>query len=218
MSGRRIPALDGLRAFAVLGVMAYHLGLGWASGGYLGVDLFFVLSGFLITSLLVEEWRGTGRIRLGAFWGRRARRLLPALFLVLIAVALYAWLNGRLATVATGGAAIDLSGLRDDAFATLFYVANWHLVLVHQSYFAQFSAPSPLQHTWSLAIEEQFYVIWPLVVVGIYKIAPRRWRTVGVTVAVVGAAASAIAMAVLYHVGSDPSRCTTAATRGPSTS
>src|SRR5580698_739365 len=160
VTGQYLPALDGLRAFAVAGVFAYHLGFGWASGGYLGVDLFFVLSGFLITSLLLEEWVTTARIKLAAFWARRARRLLPALFLVLGAIALYVVLNGRFGPPGSA-AQVDLSGLRGDALATLFYVANWHAIFAHQSYFAQFSAPSPLEHTWSLAIEEQFYLVWP---------------------------------------------------------
>ncbi len=174
--------------------------------GFLGVDLFFVLSGFLITSLLVEERLSSGRIRLGAFWGRRARRLLPALFLVLVAVSVYAVINGRFSSAASGGAAIDLSGLRGDALATLFYVANWHAIFSHQSYFTQFSTPSPLQHTWSLAIEEQFYLVWPLVTLGILRWGRRWWRGAGVALCVVGAAASAIAMAALYHPGLDPSR------------
>ena len=95
VTGHHLPALNGLRAVAVIGVVAYHLQLGWASGGYLGVDLFFVLSGFLITTLLLEEWVGSGRIDLAAFWGRRARRLLPALFLVVGALALYLILNAQ---------------------------------------------------------------------------------------------------------------------------
>ena len=206
VSGRHLPALDGLRALAILGVIAYHLNLGWMSGGYLGVDLFFVLSGFLITSLLIEERLGSGRILLGAFWGRRARRLLPALFLVLAAVSVYAVINGRFSSPASGGAAIDLSGLRGDALATLFYVANWHAIFSHQSYFTQFATPSPLQHTWSLAIEEQFYLVWPLVTVGLLRWAQHRWRVAGATLCVVGAAASAVAMAVLYQPGADPSR------------
>jgi peptidoglycan/LPS O-acetylase OafA/YrhL len=206
VSGRHLPALDGLRAVAILGVMAYHLGFGWASGGYLGVDLFFVLSGFLITSLLVEERHSSGTIRLGAFWGRRARRLLPALFLVLVAVSLYAIINGRFSSPGAGGAAIDLSGLRGDALATLFYVANWHSIFTHQSYFAQFSTPSPLQHTWSLAIEEQFYLVWPLLVVGLFRWTAARWRKVGATLCVIGALGSAAAMAVLYNPAGDPSR------------
>jgi peptidoglycan/LPS O-acetylase OafA/YrhL len=206
VSGQHIPALDGVRAIAILGVILYHLGFGWASGGYLGVDLFFVLSGFLITSLLVEEWCTSDRIRLVAFWGRRARRLLPALLLVLIAISLYAVVNGQLSSPTSGGAAIDLSGLRGDALATLFYVANWHAIFVHQSYFAQFSTPSPLQHTWSLAIEEQFYLMWPLVIVGLLKWSPKHWRSLGIGLCVLGALASAAAMAVLYHAGADPSR------------
>jgi peptidoglycan/LPS O-acetylase OafA/YrhL len=204
MHGRRLPALDGVRAFAILGVIAYHLGFGWASGGYLGVDLFFVLSGFLITSLLVEEHQGDGRIALGGFWGRRARRLLPALFLVLVAVSLYALLNDQLATNA-GDASIDLSGLRGDGLATLFYVANWHAIFAHQSYFAQFASPSPLQHTWSLAIEEQFYLVWPLVVAAVFRFSRGNWRRTGLALAVAGSLASAVAMGLLYH-GGDPSR------------
>src|ERR1039458_9845370 len=123
--------------------MAYHLQLGWASGGYLGVDLFFVLSGFLITTLLLEEWVRTGRLNLGAFWARRARRLLPALFLVVVALAAYLVLNALLAAPGANGL-VDLSGLRGDALATLLYVGNWHSIFAHQSYFAQYSAPSPL--------------------------------------------------------------------------
>src|SRR5437763_6444404 len=153
-SQRYMPALDGLRAFAVAAVIAYHLNLTGAGGGYLGVDIFFVLSGFLITGLLVEERGRTGRIALRAFWGRRARRLLPALLLLLSALSLYAGL---------GGPGLNRSTLRPDALATLFYGANWHLIFTQSSYFTQFAAPSPLLHTWSLAIEEQFYVLWPLI-------------------------------------------------------
>jgi peptidoglycan/LPS O-acetylase OafA/YrhL len=206
VSGRHLPALDGVRALAILGVMAYHLDLGWASGGYLGVDLFFVLSGFLITSLLLEESIASGRIRLAAFWGRRARRLLPALFLVLVAVSIYAVVNGRFSSPATGGAAIDLSGLRGDALATLLYVANWHAIFSHQSYFTQFSTPSPLQHTWSLAIEEQFYLLWPLVIFAVVTWGARRWRGIGLGLCVLGAGVSALLMALLYHPEVDPSR------------
>lgn len=207
VSGRNLPALDGLRAFAVAGVFAYHLGLGWARGGYLGVDLFFVLSGFLITSLLLEEWARTAAIKLGAFWVRRARRLLPALFLVLCAVSLFVVLNGRFG--GPGAAAqIDLSGLRGDALATLFYVANWHAIFAHQSYFAQFAAPSPLQHTWSLAIEEQFYLVWPPVLLGVLWWCGRRWnwRIIGGTITAAGAVVSAVLMALLYRPGGDPTR------------
>ena len=175
VTGRHLPALNGLRGVAVFGVFAYHLQLGWASGGYLGVDLFFVLSGFLITSLLLEEWTASGRIGLAAFWGRRARRLLPALFLVVAALALYLILNAILGGPGANGL-VDLPGLRGDAIWTLLYANNWHLIYAHQSYFAQFSTPSPLQHTWSLAIEEQFYLVWPLVLL-LLRFGRRGWRT-----------------------------------------
>ncbi len=205
VTGRHLPALNGLRAVAVIGVVAYHLQLGWASGGYLGVDLFFVLSGFLITTLLLEEWVGTGRVSLAAFWGRRAKRLLPALFLVVAALALYLVLNGLLGGPGANGL-LDLAGLRGDAISTLLYVNNWHSIYAGQSYFAQFSAPSPLQHTWSLAIEEQFYLVWPLVLLLLVRVARRRWRGAGVTVAVILGVASSVLMAILFHPGSDPSR------------
>jgi hypothetical protein len=143
--GRHVPALDGVRALAIIGVIAYHLGAGWASGGFLGVDLFFVLSGFLITSLLVEERVGSGSIRLGAFWARRARRLLPGLLLMLVVLGAFFTLFGP-------GPLVDLSQVRGDAIATVLYVANWHQLFAHQSYFDQFAAPSPLQHTWSLGL------------------------------------------------------------------
>src|SRR3990167_8905445 len=145
------PALDGIRGLAVAAVLAYHAGLPWARGGFLGVDAFFVLSGYLITSLLLAEWRAAGSIDLVAFWTRRARRLLPALFLVLAGVVGYA------TAFAEPG---QLGALRQDALATLGYVANWRQVFAGESYFDQFSAPSPLRHTWSLAIEEQWYLLW----------------------------------------------------------
>jgi peptidoglycan/LPS O-acetylase OafA/YrhL len=205
VTGRHLPALNGLRGLAVMGVVAYHLQIGWAQGGYLGVDLFFVLSGFLITTLLLEEWVGTGRVNLVAFWGRRARRLLPALFLVVAALALYLVVNAHFGGPGANGL-IDLDGLRGDAIATLLYVNNWHLIFAHQSYFAQFSTPSPLQHTWSLAIEEQFYLVWPLVLLVLLRYGRRGWRRVGVTVTVVLGVGSSVLMALLFHPGVDPSR------------
>ena len=205
VTGRHLPALNGLRGVAVIGVVAYHLQLGWAKGGYLGVDLFFVLSGFLITTLLLEEWVGSGRINLAAFWGRRARRLLPALFLVVAALALYLVCNAVFGGPGANGL-IDLSGLRGDAIATLLYVNNWHLIYAHQSYFAQFSTPSPLQHTWSLAIEEQFYLVWPLVLLVLLRYGRRGWRRLGVTVTVLLGVGSSVLMAVLFNPPADPSR------------
>ena len=203
--GRHLPALDGLRALAVLAVLAYHLGFGWARGGYLGVDLFFVLSGFLITSLLLEEHEDTGTIRLAAFWGRRARRLLPALFAMVTIVMAYVVVEGRYGRT-DFAAAIDLHQLRLQAIATLLYVANWQDIVSQHSYFAQFSAPNPLQHTWSLAIEEQFYVFWPFVTLGLLAKGLRSRRSLGTTVSVAIAIASTALMAVLFVPGTDPSR------------
>ncbi|HEX4163728.1 MAG TPA: acyltransferase family protein, partial [Acidimicrobiales bacterium] len=205
VTGRHLPALNGLRGVAVIGVVAYHLQLGWAKGGYLGVDLFFVLSGFLITTLLLEEWVRSGRVSLAAFWGRRARRLLPALFLVVIALAVYLVLNGLWGGAGANGL-VDLSGLRGDAISTLLYVNNWHSIFVHQSYFAQFSTPSPLQHTWSLAIEEQFYLVWPLVLLVLLRYGRRAWRSAGIALAVGLGVLSSVLMAVLFTPGVDPSR------------
>ncbi|MGH8985153.1 MAG: acyltransferase family protein, partial [Acidimicrobiia bacterium] len=190
------PALDGLRAVAVGSVVAYHLGLGWAGGGFLGVDTFFVLSGYLITSLLLIEWAATGTIDFAAFWVRRARRLLPALLLVLAAIAIYAALTVP---------ADELSKLRGDGLATLFYGANWRLIFSGESYFDLFSQASPFRHAWSLAIEEQFYIVWPLVTFACLRVARgRRWALGGVCVA--GAGASILAMSSLYEPGGDPSR------------
>jgi peptidoglycan/LPS O-acetylase OafA/YrhL len=187
-----IPALDGVRAFAVAGVMAYHGGIPWLPAGFLGVDAFFVLSGFLITSLLISEWERRHTIGLGRFWARRARRLLPALLLLLVFVVLYAAV-----AVPTG----TYPGLRLDALSTLFYVANWHFILIGGNYFNQTGLPSLLTHTWSLAVEEQFYLVWPLIVLGVLKFTgPRRlWALLALSVA--GALASAAEMALLFHHG-----------------
>jgi peptidoglycan/LPS O-acetylase OafA/YrhL len=189
------PALDGLRAFAVSAVILYHLSYTWAAGGYLGVDAFFVLSGFLITTLLVSEHEGSGHVGLTAFWGRRARRLLPALFLLLTVVVLYGS-----ATMTP----LQLDELRGDALASLFYVANWHFIAAGQSYFDILSQPSPLQHLWSLAIEEQFYLLWPLVIVAVMGLA-RASRRVLVGLTVAGIVVSQLSMALLYDEG-NPSR------------
>jgi peptidoglycan/LPS O-acetylase OafA/YrhL len=190
-----LPALDGLRALAVVGVLLYHAGVPWARGGFLGVDLFFVLSGFLITTLLLREHAWSGRIDLIAFWGRRARRLYPALLLVLVTVVLWAALT---ASSAQRGA------LRGDGIAALFYVANWHFVAANQGYFAQYADPSPLLHTWSLGIEEQFYLGWPLLVVALLRLRrDGRWL---MQAALAMAAGSALWMALAYRPGTDPSR------------
>jgi peptidoglycan/LPS O-acetylase OafA/YrhL len=189
------PALDGLRALAVGAVIAYHLDAGGAHGGFLGVDAFFVLSGFLITSLLIGEWGQQNSIDFAKFWLRRARRLLPALLLVLFAVAVYA---------AIAAPATQLGQLRGDGLATLFYGANWRFIVSGQSYFTLFTDASPLRHMWSLAIEEQFYLVWPLITFACLWLARgRRWLLA--TVCVVGTVASALTMAALYQ-RADPSR------------
>ena len=159
-----LPALDGVRAIAVLAVMMFHGGFSIFTGGFLGVDVFFVLSGFLITSLLVGEWRESRTIKLAAFWARRARRLLPALLLMLLFVAFFA---SVIVPKGTYGA------LRLDALSTLLYVSNWHFILVSSNYFNETSSASPLIHTWSLAVEEQFYLVWPLIVLGLLRLTRR---------------------------------------------
>jgi peptidoglycan/LPS O-acetylase OafA/YrhL len=160
-----VTALDGIRALAVLAVIAVHNGISWIPGGYYGVDTFFVLSGFLITSLLVTEWRGTGTIALGSFWARRARRLLPALLVMVAAV-------GLVAAVRPG--IFNYPHLFSNGLATIFYSANWYFVAQHANYFATATGQSPLLHTWSLAIEEQFYLVWPLVVLAVLHAGHRR--------------------------------------------
>ena len=195
------PALDGWRGFTIWFAISVHAGY-LTAGGVLSLDTFFVLSGFLITGLLLREWRERDAIDLLAFWARRARRLLPALFVVLGAVVVYA------AFVASP---LGLDRLRGDVVATLGYGANWRFILSGQSYFSSFTTPSPVLHMWSLAVEEQFYLIWPLVVIGVLWLARRRLSmtrailAVGV-VAGVGAVVSAIEMTALYVPGGDPSR------------
>lgn len=186
---RHEPALDGLRGLAVVAVVVFHLG--HLRGGFLGVDLFFVLSGFLITSLLVAEREADGRIDLRAFWVRRARRLLPALLTMLVGVAV---LLATLTPVA------DRPRFRGDALATLGYVANWHRMSADVSYWQIFSQPSPLDHTWSLAIEEQFYVVWPvlaLVVLALGAGGRRGVRLLG-AVSAAGAVLSLALLAAVY--------------------
>jgi peptidoglycan/LPS O-acetylase OafA/YrhL len=186
------PGLDGLRAIAVVGVFLYHSRIDWLPGGFLGVDLFFVLSGYLITSLLLVEWEAGNRIDLRGFWMRRARRLLPALVVVVLAALILAAIFAR----------DDLARTRGDAISSLLYYTNWHLIVANHSYFNLTGRPSLLQHLWSLAVEEQFYVIWPLLLVpGLVLIGRKRLPFV----AVAGIAGSAALMWLLYNPA-DPSR------------
>ena len=192
-----LPGLDGLRALAVIAVLLYHAELPWIPGGFLGVEIFFVISGYLITTLLLSEWRQRGRIDLKAFWIRRARRLLPALYLLLVVTLTYAvlFLPG------------EVAGLRGDVIAALGYVTNWYLVLGNESYFEAIGRPSLLKHLWSLAVEEQFYLLWPPVLALGLGVGATRWRERRVMlVALAGAAASALLMAFLYRPEVDPSR------------
>jgi peptidoglycan/LPS O-acetylase OafA/YrhL len=185
---RGIPALDGIRAVAVGLVLAEHGGIPGVPGGFLGVDVFFVLSGFLITSLLLDELGGSGRIALAGFWIRRARRLLPALIAMVLAVVAARALFPAEATAT----------LRDDAVAAFFWVANWAFVAQRTDYFAQGTPPSPLQHTWSLGVEEQYYLFWPLLVIAVAAVlgARARWAVLALaTAGAVGSAAAAIVMA-----------------------
>jgi peptidoglycan/LPS O-acetylase OafA/YrhL len=161
-----IRALDGVRAVAVALVLADHGGIPGMAGGFLGVDVFFVLSGFLITSLLLDELGRSGRIDLANFWIRRARRLLPALVLMVLTVAIGRQFFSPEAIV----------GLRDDAVAAFFWVANWMFVADKTGYFAQGAPPSPLQHAWSLGVEEQYYIVWPLLLVAVAVVLAARAR------------------------------------------
>ena len=194
---RHVPALDGLRAAAVIAVLLFHGG--YLEGGFLGVDLFFALSGFLITSLLIRDAAGTGSsgrgIDLLQFWGRRFRRLLPAVFTMITIVALWSWLFGS---------AADLEGVKRDGPWAVVYLANWHFISESGGYWASFAQPSMFDHLWSLAIEEQFYVLWPLVVLAIWTYA-RRPQGVLLWLSVIGAIASVVTMVVLYS-GGDPTR------------
>ncbi len=199
-SGQRyMPGLDGLRALAVLAVIAYHEQLGWAPGGLLGVGVFFTLSGYLITDLLLGHWVRSGGLNLGDFWLRRARRLLPALFVMLAVVT--AWV-----TVVSPS---RLASMRGAVAGAATYSSNWYYIYTHSSYFARFAPPGPFDHLWSLAVEEQFYLVWPwLLLAGVFFLRGRRpsavrWLALP-TLAL--AAASAVAMLVLYHPGYDPTR------------
>ncbi|HWB38277.1 MAG TPA: acyltransferase, partial [Rugosimonospora sp.] len=192
------PGLDGVRALAVAAVVAYHLGTTGGPihlpGGFLGVDVFFVLSGYLITSLLVAEYRRRGRIGLGGFYLRRARRLLPALYLLLAAVAVAcAWLPAQ------------AHRLRGDIVTALAYATNWWLIFQKTSYFGDGGNPPLLDHLWSLAVEEQFYLLWPLLLIAALWLARgRAWAALAV--ALLGTVGSTLLMAALYSPWQDASR------------
>ena len=219
----RVSALDGLRAFALLIIMGYHFGVGRFQGGFFSLDIFYVLSGYLITGLLLGEWARSARIKLGAFWARRARRLLPALAVLLVVITL---------VVRFTYPAGLYPNLRMADLSALFYFSNWWQIAASGNYFVATGAISPLTHTWSLAVEEQFYLVWPLVVLAVLHVGRKLTPGAGggassgaengaesgadsgfgrgiellLGISVVGVVASAVEMAWLYHPGANITR------------
>ena len=197
---RYMPGLDGLRAIAVLAVIFFHLGFGWAPGGLLGVGIFFTLSGYLITDILLGQYMRKGAVHLGRFWLGRARRLLPALFLMLLVV--LAWVT------IFGPAQPDQ--FRKAVVSAIFYVNNWQQIAANVSYFARFAPEQPLNHLWSLSVEEQFYIFWPFILlIGVKVIRDRQGNGLRPNLALATLAlaiVSSILMVVLYHPSLDPSR------------
>ena len=191
---RYIPALDGLRTLAVVAVVLYHLNLTWAQGGLLGVTIFFVLSGYLITRLLLNEVAKTGRIDLKSFWIRRIRRLFPAVVTVVVVTC-------ALCTIFNH---VMLTKMRPDILPSLLFFNNWWQIAQDISYFNALGDPSPLTHFWSLAIEEQFYLIWPPLLFAMVSMHMSKPNTRRVVLGL--AAVSALAMMVLYNPAADPSR------------
>ena len=184
-----LPGLDGMRALAVVAVMVYHANNAWLPGGFIGVEVFFVISGYLITLLLIGEHERTGRIGLREFWTRRARRLLPALFTMMAALVTYAALFDR----------DQLGRIRGDVIAGLLYVSNWYQIWVGQGYTSRLNWV-PLRHLWSLAVEEQFYLVWPLIIVGLISLGRRRLPQVAVWLVGV-ALLIALVTALLFYPG-----------------
>ena len=192
-SRARAAGLDGLRALAVLAVLAFHLNLPWTPGGFLGVDVFFVLSGFLITDLLVARYTRDHKVGLRDFWIRRARRLVPALAVMLVAVTAFVALFEP----------DQMDNLRSGLVGAVTYTSNWLQAFQHQSYFDLYGPPPALQHLWSLAVEEQFYLLWPLLLVVVLAVLRRPGHRA--LVAWLGAAGSALLMFAIYVPGQDPS-------------
>lgn len=191
---RYISGLDGLRAISVLAVILYHLHIDGIDGGFLGVTVFFVLSGYLITDLLINEFEKNGRIDFKSFWIKRFRRLIPALVLMLVALVTWITLFQR----------SFLEGLREEVAAAFFYVSNWYYILQDHSYFTKFAPPSPLQHMWSLAVEEQFYIIWPILMLLALTFIRSKGKLAIFIVLL--SFISAEAMAFMYSPDADPSR------------
>lgn len=186
-TGKRIknrgfrPDIEGLRAIAIGSVLVYHAGVPWMTGGFVGVDVFFVISGFLITSLIVREVSRNGRLSLSTFWARRAKRLLPASALVLVFSTIITFLFLPVT---------DRKPFGGDIISAAVYLVNWRLADREVDYLAENVGMSPVQHYWSLAVEEQFYVVWPLLIALLVVLFRRRWLRAAVITMVLGSAAS----------------------------
>ena len=190
-----LPGLDGLRALSVLAVLLYHARMPWLPGGFLGVEVFFVISGYLITLLLTEEFGRSRTISVRSFWMRRARRLLAALYTLLAVVSTAVLLFYR----------EDADQLAGQVWAALTYVTNWFLIVSDESYFALIERPPVFQHLWSLAIEEQFYLLWPIILLAMLRLFRGRPAPIA-GIVTLGAVASLVWMAVLFEPAMDPSR------------
>ncbi|MFL0248367.1 acyltransferase family protein [Candidatus Clostridium stratigraminis] len=189
-----IASLDGLRAFAVLAVVAYHFSFSWAAGGFLGVDIFFVISGYLITSNILTSQERNHNFNLREFWIKRIRRLLPAVYVMIIII--FVWTSLLHPEI--------VNTLKGDAASSLVYISNWWFIFHKLSYFDSFGSPSPLKNLWSLAIEEQFYIVWPIVLLAGKKIFKKRSKLTGFVFIIT--ICSAMLMALMYKPGEDPSR------------
>ena len=198
----QMPGLDGMRALAVVAVMVYHANNTWLHGGFLGVEVFFVISGYLITLLLIGEHERSGRVDLKQFWLRRFRRLLPALFMMLAILTVYV----------AAGYANARGRTRGDILGGLSYVSNWYQIWVGAGYTAR-EAFAPLRHLWSLAVEEQFYLLWPLVMVAILRRGRQRLPRVAVWLVVIVGLITA-GVAVLYVPGDVDAACSPDAMTG----
>ncbi len=184
-----LRGLDGMRALAVIAVMVYHANNSWLPGGFIGVEVFFVISGYLITLLLIGEHERSGRVHLGHFYLRRARRLLPALFVTLALVIVYTALFKR----------EELGRLRGDVLAALGYVSNWYQIWVDQGYTAE-GQFAPLRHLWSLAVEEQFYLVWPIVMIALIRVGKGRLPSYSRWL-LLAAVAISVAVGLLFEPG-----------------
>ena len=179
-----------MRALAVIAVLIYHANPSWLAGGFLGVEVFFVISGYLITLLLMAERERTGTVKIGAFWARRARRLLPALFLMLFLLLTYTWIFRS----------SELGKLRGDMLGGLFYVSNWYQIWVGQGY-SSTGDFAPLRHLWSLAVEEQFYLLWPIAMMFMLRRNGTRNLALTARWLVLAALVVTVVTALLYHPG-----------------